>query len=416
MKKQIIITLLLVGVLAPLMTRAQTRPVSCHTFNTNLSINMSGSEVTAMQTALTRAGFSISASGRFDEVMASAVSSFQLKYKSEILTANGFAYPTGYFGPATRRKMNQLYGCSNAIVPPTFPPPIAPSPDVFVMQDDGTLIQSTGQADPTAVAKKFYQLNPNKRNTYDFLSIFSTFHDTFTNDYHMTVHSNVNGIGPIPTLGEVGLPSRLLGINYLKDSYNFNNIKSEVDIKNNLYKIVHETGHQWLAYLGRDEGISDGMHYSKWVNNGFQKNGEWWSDAMGGWPWEENNDGTYRINVSVNLQNRGFSNLSLYLMGLIPASEVSDFQIIIPSDPSEEGLIDIRASAKTIKISDIITKYGERMPSYQNSQKNFRMAYILLTKKGETNYQSNQNILNWISVDFPAEWSSVTYGKSTINQ
>jgi len=84
----------------------------CHTFNSNLSIEMTGSEVSALQTALTRAGFSVNANGNFDEATASAVSSFQLKYKNEILTANGLNYPTGYFGSATRAAMNRLWGCA----------------------------------------------------------------------------------------------------------------------------------------------------------------------------------------------------------------------------------------------------------------------------------------------------------------
>ena len=140
MKKYLIVVLLLVGTLVPLTTRAQTQTIDqlltqiaalqhqlailqgqqnqntgawCHTFNTNLSINMNGSEVTALQTALTRAGFPLAATGRFDEATASAVSSFQLKYRNEILTANGLNYPTGYFGSATRRKMNQLFGCGS---------------------------------------------------------------------------------------------------------------------------------------------------------------------------------------------------------------------------------------------------------------------------------------------------------------
>jgi len=83
----------------------------CHSFNTNLSIGMSGSEVRNLQTALQKADFSVTATGTFDEATASAVSLFQLKYRSEILAPAGLAYPTGYFGPATRQKMNSLWGC-----------------------------------------------------------------------------------------------------------------------------------------------------------------------------------------------------------------------------------------------------------------------------------------------------------------
>ncbi len=182
MKKHLIIVLLLIGafVLTPIFTRAQTRTVSCrtiescskeiaalrqqltilrgqenqtsgawcYTFNTNLSIGMNGSEVSALQTALTRAGFPITATGNFDETTASAVSSFQLKYRSEILTANGLTYPTGYFGPATRAKMNSLFGCGNVIVPPT---PIIQPPLVQLPGSSGFLKSSIGRSINTEI-------------------------------------------------------------------------------------------------------------------------------------------------------------------------------------------------------------------------------------------------------------------------
>ncbi len=91
----------------------------CHNFNANLGIGASGNELSALVTALmqeliipvippSKGPVVIE---RFDEGMAANVSSFQLKYKNEILTPNGLVTPTGYVGPATRAKLNQLYGC-----------------------------------------------------------------------------------------------------------------------------------------------------------------------------------------------------------------------------------------------------------------------------------------------------------------
>ena len=57
---------------------------------------------------------------------------------------------------------------------------------------------------------------------------------------------------------------------------------------------------------------------------------------MGGWPWKQNSDGTYSVN---DITNQGFSRLSLYLIGLAPLSEVADFQVIVPTDPNEKGLV-----------------------------------------------------------------------------
>ncbi len=285
--------------------------------------------------------------------------------------------------------------------------------NVFIIQDDGSLIRSDNDVDIRAVARKFFSLYPDKKNNYDFLSIFTTFHKPSYIEIHDLVTNNVKGIALNQIYTPDGFPQGLLGINFLGDTYSPTYNKTESEVKNNLDLMIHETGHQWGMYLGVDEGISDGVHYSNWVDNGFQRDGKWWGDAMGGWPWKQNNDGTYSVN---HMEHIGFSKLSLYLMGFVPISEVSDLQIIVPSDPNEKSLVNIHGSTKIIKISDIITKYGERIPSYQNSQKNFRMAYILLTKKGEINYQSSENVINWVAKHFPNKWNFITYGKSTINQ
>ena len=83
----------------------------CYDFNSNLSVGSSGSDVSALQTALQKEGFQTGQSGQFDEKTASAVSGFQEKYASEILTPLGLQYGTGYLGSATRAELNKLYGC-----------------------------------------------------------------------------------------------------------------------------------------------------------------------------------------------------------------------------------------------------------------------------------------------------------------
>jgi peptidoglycan hydrolase-like protein with peptidoglycan-binding domain len=92
---------------------------SCHVFNNNLSIGMTGSEVTALQTALNYDGYiapgdsSLATNGIFDERTASAVVWFQEKNRSEILDPAGLGNGTGYVGKATRAKLNSL-GCTGS--------------------------------------------------------------------------------------------------------------------------------------------------------------------------------------------------------------------------------------------------------------------------------------------------------------
>jgi peptidoglycan hydrolase-like protein with peptidoglycan-binding domain len=83
----------------------------CYTFNTNLSIGMSGSAVTALQTALQKDGESVTVSGTFDDQTAAAVTGFQEKYASNVLSSSGLSNGTGYAGKATRTKLNALFEC-----------------------------------------------------------------------------------------------------------------------------------------------------------------------------------------------------------------------------------------------------------------------------------------------------------------
>jgi peptidoglycan hydrolase-like protein with peptidoglycan-binding domain len=94
----------------------------CYSFNTNLSIGMSGSAVTALQTALQKDGESVTVNGSFDDQTAAAVTGFQEKYASAILAPNGLTNGTGYAGVSTRAELNALFGCHGVVPPPIVPP------------------------------------------------------------------------------------------------------------------------------------------------------------------------------------------------------------------------------------------------------------------------------------------------------
>lgn len=68
--------------------------------------------------AVSGAGSPGSETAYYGPITASAVSRFQVKYRSEILTPLGLANPTGYFGPASMAKANALCVSSNPNQPP----------------------------------------------------------------------------------------------------------------------------------------------------------------------------------------------------------------------------------------------------------------------------------------------------------
>lgn len=300
------------------------------------------------------------------------------------------------------------------------------SKNIFVIRDDGTLITPQGQVQLFEVAKKFYSLSPDKKDTYDFLTLYNAFHDPISGaENHASLSNNVKGIASNAYPSNVpGIPSKLLGINYLNDAFGSAYVSSEEFIKNNLFVLDHETGHQWLAYVGKDEGIlakPQYYHYSEFFKNVFTRDSKETADVMNqGSFWRDNGDGTMSI---ANDIQPGFSNFSLYLMGFMPASEVTDLQIFVPNNPipnhpTYKDINNVPFTFKTIAMKTIIAKYGEREPSYLNSQKDFNMAYILVIKKGqeEVEYNPYLKIVGWIAKYFPDEWNYITYGKSTINK
>ncbi|NUQ56945.1 MAG: hypothetical protein HUT38_00385 [Candidatus Paceibacter sp.] len=286
--------------------------------------------------------------------------------------------------------------------------------DVFLMDDDGTLIDSDNKLIDKKIVEKFYTLHPQK-TYYDFLSVFPSFEPGFQGAFHSIVKNDVKGIGgPQITSSYLSDSNKLIGVNFLGFGFTSPRIKTEDDVKNNLHYLVHETGHQWLAYIGKEEGFSTATHYTNWTDTGFIRDGQQWSDVMGGSPWKDNGDGT----VSEIITNKqGFSKLSLYLMGLASQTEVPDLRIVVPENPQDQSPfnVHVRGEPKTISISDIVSRYGTRIPSYQTSQKDFKMAYILLSKKSNPPTMSQIDAINYVAKYFPSEWNFVTYGKSTIN-
>ncbi|MEK7088633.1 MAG: peptidoglycan-binding protein [Patescibacteria group bacterium] len=128
----------------------------CYDFNQNLKFGDGGSgalakeqDIVNLQTALEKEGFQIDDSEKkggsvFDESTASAVSAFQEKYRSEILTSYRLKYPTGFVGKATRAKLNSLYGCG-VIQPISTPTPIpVPVPTPTLVQPSIAVLSPKG--------------------------------------------------------------------------------------------------------------------------------------------------------------------------------------------------------------------------------------------------------------------------------
>jgi len=146
--------------------------------------------------------------------------------------------------------------------------------------------------------------------------------------------------------------------------------------------LLQETGHHWGAFAGFKENASDTqIKYDHMLNN---QPGHWnrymdddnspmdYDDI----DWIENNDGTFTSHP-ISRGEFVFCDLDLYLMGLIPPSQVKPFFYI--KNPSGTGGT-ISGQKKQVTIDNIILANGQRVPDSSSSQKIFKQAWIILTK------------------------------------
>ena len=104
-------------VFAPAQVALTTQPTANYRFNRSLKVGDTGTDVKALQIFLNTHGFTISATGPgslgnettyYGTLTAKAISMLQERYASEILAPNNLSGGTGFFGPATVKKVNGM--------------------------------------------------------------------------------------------------------------------------------------------------------------------------------------------------------------------------------------------------------------------------------------------------------------------
>ena len=161
--------------------------------------------------------------------------------------------------------------------------------------------------------------------------------------------------------------------------------------------IAHEAGHRWGMHLqfrnphsGQVEDLADRLgHWSNYLHApavhpvwpSFASEPYSEASIMGGDIWIDNGDGSFtRAGDSYPLAT-GLSALDLYAMGMIPPNEVPETFIL--RDVQETDRWDtVRATKVPVRIEDIVAAMGPRVPSAEESRKEFRLGIYLLHENG----------------------------------
>ncbi|MBZ4417854.1 CARDB domain-containing protein [Myxococcus sp. RHSTA-1-4] len=292
---------------------------------------------------------------------------------------------TGILG---NQSLGGLVGALCVVAAAALPASAFGSEHVTVVQHDG-MPYGTASAPRARVAQKFYETHG---DAYDFLVVLPTFDVDLGQEvggYHIVVRNAVQGIGlpsPHDVGAQYGSATRLKG--YV-DVLALNPDALGTSVESAASILAHEVAHQWsgrVAYLDpvtqarRTDLVGrEGAHWSFFLDSD--------ASVLYGSEWTQEVAGSF---TSARSRTR-YSNLDLYLMGLLGPDEVGPLTLLTPGAQVPHQAVDlppadgtrIDATARTLSINDIIAAEGARVPAVGQSQKSFRAAFILMTPQGQ---------------------------------
>ncbi|HJN85013.1 MAG TPA: hypothetical protein QF873_01685 [Patescibacteria group bacterium] len=100
-------------------------------------------------------------------------------------------------------------------------------------------------------------------------------------------------------------------------------------------------------------------------------------------------------------------------MGLASVDEIEPLRYLNVTETFNDG--GLAAEAITLTGQDLTSSLPSRQPSYNYSQTNFNVAFILLSENGSNPSSENISTMEWIANNAPAIWNESTWGRSTMN-
>lgn len=228
-----------------------------------------------------------------------------------------------------------------------------------------------GNNDVRPVAQMFYRYYS---DDYDFLNVVSI-PGRFRNRSHVQVRTDATGTGAAAPddSASYGSHGRLKGFSYfpLPDFFDGAN-----------HGFVHETGHQWVNYLQFPPFAAGVPH---WPVSSMATGVMGFSIGGGG-----GEGGQFQCNVVSQdghvwllptTSPPAFNDFDLYLMGLMPASEVRQQVVLTGASTAPPCTGESYAGAATVVgVDSIIAGAGPRSPDPSSAQRQFRAATIIVSR------------------------------------
>jgi hypothetical protein len=251
--------------------------------------------------------------------------------------------------------------------------------NVAVLEDDnGSLITSVNGEEIIDLVAAYQAFEQEFGDGFDQVTFFadeSSGVPSFDTSFHLTIWNSIKGIG-LPEYDDrasFGTSGKLKGINFMHSRHL------------NRLVMLHEFAHQWCSFVWFREQPEDADKSDLLIQQGGGAFDHWnlyFDDDRSPMDydvidWQDNGGGRFTA-LSLAEHERSYCNLDLYLMGLLPPSQVANFFYL--TDVESLGNSQFRAQRKNLNIQNIVWAEGERIPDYANSQKSFRNAFVLVTR------------------------------------
>lgn len=249
--------------------------------------------------------------------------------------------------------------------------------DICVVEDDGTVVKTNPNGTQYVDFVRAYQIFRTLHgDDYDFVSFVV---DTASGmppvcgcSYWSGIYNDVTGIGLGAFNSRPGWgTSRLQGYHFMNQGH----------FPLWRYVMLQEFGHQFAAFARYRDPVTNAVMTDHLLGGTL---GHWalnFDDDKSPMDYDDKNwvelpSGQFS-QVTLNSDERTFSNLDLYLMGLLGPNEVGEFTLLRNVVPAGSNF---NATPVRLNIQNFINQEGARTPNVAVSPKSWRQAFIVLTK------------------------------------
>ena len=266
---------------------------------------------------------------------------------------------------------------------------------------------------------------------YDFVSIFVTESLNF-GAFYSPLQNDTIGIG-----SQVFDQTSQWGFGDLEGFLFMNSVFDYLGSARDALFFGQEVGHRWGAYVrrsggGRDMLGRDDAHWNFYLESQ--------NSTMEGNAWVEVEDGIFETDHMAEI---GYSELDMYLMGFMDPEEVEDWFLIqnpqilrnqigwdtggssapyyaIRAYYPEEDVEDlpaIRVAGNRLDISleDVVAVHGEREPDFEESQREFNMAFVIMMPQSEAITFDEYLVVEDIAEELTTLWENMVRGEAVLN-